>query len=74
MPEILVTTDSPGDDGATVLLRERVTLPDLESDHFAARLLERMGWALVECRRPRARERERIERFRGRRYRLALPS
>lgn len=49
MPQILVTAKSPGDGGATVLLRERITMPDLESDDFAAQLVERLGWALVDA-------------------------
>ena len=49
MPQILVTADRPDDDGAAVLLRERISTLDLESDHFSARLLERVGWALVDA-------------------------
>jgi hypothetical protein len=49
MPQILVTADRPDDDGAAVLLRERLSMLDLESDHFSARLLERLGWALVDA-------------------------
>lgn len=49
MPQILVTAESSDDGGATVLLRERITLPDLESGHFAAQLVERMGWALADA-------------------------
>jgi len=49
MPQILVTADRPDEDGAAVLLRERISTLDLESDHFSARLLERLGWALVDA-------------------------
>jgi len=49
MPQILVTADRPHDDGSAVLLRERISMLDLESDHFSARLLERLGWALVDA-------------------------
>jgi hypothetical protein len=45
MPEITVTTK--GDE--QVLLRERVTPRDLESDHFAAQLVQRVGWAVVDA-------------------------
>ncbi|HWC87840.1 MAG TPA: hypothetical protein VG388_14985 [Solirubrobacteraceae bacterium] len=31
------------------MLRERVTLDDLESDHFAAQLVERLGWAVGDA-------------------------
>lgn len=49
MPRILVTTDgSDGREGA-VLLQERVVSSDLESDHFSAQLVERVGWALVDA-------------------------
>jgi hypothetical protein len=50
MPQILVTTDTTSDDAReAVLLKERISLPDLESDHFSERLLERLGWALVDA-------------------------
>jgi hypothetical protein len=49
MPQILVTADRPDDPGAAVLLRERISMLDLESEHFSARLLERLGWALVDA-------------------------
>jgi hypothetical protein len=32
-----------------VMLRERVSLADLESDHFAAQLVERLGWAVGDA-------------------------
>ncbi len=53
MPQILVitetVTESRDDDREAVLLRERINLPDLESDHFSAQLLERLGWALIDA-------------------------
>jgi hypothetical protein len=50
MPHIVVTADQSTDrkDG-TVLLRERVNVGDFESDHFAAQLVERLGWAVVDA-------------------------
>jgi hypothetical protein len=36
-----------GDDA--VMLRERVSSSDLESDHFAAQLVERVGWAVGDA-------------------------
>lgn len=54
MPHILITADAPGQHQAEVLLDERINMPDLESDHFSAQLLERIGWTLVD-----AEERER---------------
>jgi hypothetical protein len=49
VPRILVTTepiDKP-DDG--VMLDEHIATSDLASDHFAAQLIERIGWALVDA-------------------------
>ena len=31
------------------MLRERVSLSDLESEHFAAHLVERLGWAVGDA-------------------------
>ncbi|MEA2197490.1 MAG: hypothetical protein QOJ25_1541 [Solirubrobacteraceae bacterium] len=31
------------------MLRERVSLADLESDHFATQLVERLGWAVGDA-------------------------
>lgn len=49
MPEILVTADRPAGGNDAVLLRERISIPDLESEHFSAQLVERLGWALVDA-------------------------
>ncbi len=50
MPQIIVTADATNDrQSGAVMLRERVTVADLESDHFAARLVERLGWALSDA-------------------------
>jgi len=38
-------------EGGTVLLRERVSPADFESGHFASQLVERIGWAVSDCRR-----------------------
>lgn len=50
MPQIIVTADHDSDraEGA-VTLRERINVSDLESDHFAARLVERLGWAVSDA-------------------------
>lgn len=50
MPQIIVTTDRGAafGDGA-VTLRERVTVADFESDHFATQLVERLGWAVGDA-------------------------
>ena len=66
MPHIIVTADRPGDcDEVPVLLRERVNVADFESDHFAAQLVQRLGWAVsdaVEAERTPAGEREPAQR------------
>jgi hypothetical protein len=50
MPQIIVTADQRTDrELAPVLLRERVSLADFESDHFAAQLVERLGWAVEDA-------------------------
>jgi hypothetical protein len=50
MPQIIVTADRPTDRGeGTVMLRERVNASDLESDHFARQLLERLEWAVMDA-------------------------
>jgi hypothetical protein len=49
MPQIVVMTDAAPSREATVLLQERVTPSDLDSDHYSARLVERVGWALVDA-------------------------
>ena len=49
MAYITVTADQPNDGRDAVVLTERVVLRDLESDHFSAQLIERLGWALVDA-------------------------
>jgi hypothetical protein len=50
MPHILVTADGTNDGGeGPVMLRERVTVSDFDSDHFAAQLVERLGWAVGDA-------------------------
>ena len=49
MPQILVMTDVPEKPESEVVYRERVALSDLESDHFSAQLVERMGWAMLDA-------------------------
>jgi hypothetical protein len=46
MPQIIVTAN---DHEAAVMLRERVNASDFESDHFAAQLIERLGWAVSDA-------------------------
>ena len=54
MPQIIVTADQDQDQDSdraqgAVMLRERINVSDLESDHFAARLVERLGWAVSDA-------------------------
>jgi hypothetical protein len=49
MPRILVTTDGSDGREKAVVLQERVLSSDLESDHFSAQLVERVGWALADA-------------------------
>jgi hypothetical protein len=50
MPQIIVMADQKSERGDdAVMLRERINVSDLESDHFAARLVERLGWAVSDA-------------------------
>ena len=50
MPQIIVAADrgSAFGEGA-VMFRERINVADLESEHFAAQLVERLGWAVQDA-------------------------
>ena len=50
MPQIIVTADHAHDQNQDgVMLRERVNVNDFESERFAANLIERLGWAVVDA-------------------------
>ncbi len=50
MPQIIVTADRSSDRGeGPVMWRERVSVSDFESDHFAKHLVERLGWAVSDA-------------------------
>ena len=50
MPHILVMADRETDQGdGAIMLRERINASDLESTHFGAQLLERLGWAVGDA-------------------------
>jgi hypothetical protein len=55
MPQILVMTDAAekaskeAPEDREVIYRERVVPSDLESDHFSAQLVERVGWAVLDA-------------------------
>lgn len=49
MPRILITTDPLGAPDGAIVLDERIATNDLASGHFAAQLVERIGWALLDA-------------------------
>jgi hypothetical protein len=46
MPRIIVTADRPAD---TVMLSERITSTDFESEHFCSHLTQRLAWAVADA-------------------------
>jgi hypothetical protein len=48
MPRVEVLTEVPGGDPET-LLTEHVPSEMLANEHYAAQLVERLGWALVDA-------------------------
>jgi hypothetical protein len=49
MPQILVVADAPEAAESEIVYRERIVPSDLESDHFSAQLVERVGWAVSDA-------------------------
>jgi hypothetical protein len=50
MPQIIVTADRGAAFGeGAVTFRERVNVADFDSQHFAAQLVERLGWAVEDA-------------------------
>jgi len=50
MPQIIVTAERGAAFGeGAVTLRERVSVADFESEHFATQLVERLGWAVGDA-------------------------
>jgi hypothetical protein len=49
VPQIIVTADRAQEDHGGIMLRERVNPADFESERFAANLIERLGWAVVDA-------------------------
>jgi hypothetical protein len=49
MPRILVTTEQVDKPDVGVMLDEHIATSDLASSHFAAQLIERIGWALSDA-------------------------
>lgn len=48
-PWIIVTADGPPRQEQAIVLQERVGVEDFESDQFSARLVERIGWAMLDA-------------------------
>jgi hypothetical protein len=68
MPQIIVTADSPSEDGVPpIMFRERVSVSDFESRHFAAQLVERLSWAVGDADEVNRRSARRSEPTRARR-------
>jgi hypothetical protein len=73
MPQIFVTADGLADDGApAIMFRERVSVDDFESEHFAAQFIERLRWAVGDADEVGRRSRFEAERRRARRRRMDM--
>ena len=67
MPQIIVTGDKSAEGGEPpILLQERVSASDFESDHFATQLVERLGWAVGDAEDATRRSRLKSEQRRAR--------
>jgi hypothetical protein len=49
MPTIIVMSTSTTEHNSAVTLREDVKPTHLESEHHAAQLIERLGWAVADA-------------------------
>lgn len=49
MPTIIVMSRATAEGGSAVTLREDVQPAHLESEHHAAQLIERIGWAVTDA-------------------------
>ena len=50
MPQIIVIADRPAEDGEPpIMFRERVSVSDFDSQHFATQFIERLGWAVGDA-------------------------
>jgi hypothetical protein len=49
MPTITVTSDESAEHGSAVLLSEDIQPEHLASEHHAAQLVERLGWAVTDA-------------------------
>ncbi len=49
MPQIIITTEGPGEAAGTEVHRERINAADVETDTAGRLLVERIGWALSDA-------------------------
>jgi len=49
MPQIIITTDGPGETEAKEVHRERIHAADVETETASNLLVERIGWALSDA-------------------------
>ena len=49
MPQIIITTDGPGEETGTEVHRERINSADVATDTASHLLVERIGWALSDA-------------------------
>ncbi len=49
MPQIIITTEGPGEGGGTEVHRERIHVTDVETETAGRLLVERIGWALSDA-------------------------
>ncbi len=62
MPQIIVAADRGAAFGeGAVTFRERVNVADFRSEHFAAQLVERLGWAVEDADAVESRRDEPVE-------------
>jgi hypothetical protein len=67
MPQIIVTADTSTEDAEPpIMFRERVSVSDFDSPHFAAQLVERLGWAVGDADELNQRSRLKAEQSRAR--------
>jgi hypothetical protein len=49
MPTIIVMSNASADQGSAVVLSEDIQPEHLASEHHAAQLIERVGWAVTDA-------------------------
>jgi hypothetical protein len=59
MPTIIVMSNGDSDQGSAVVLTENIQPEHLASEHHAAQLIERVGWAVTDAKESEGVEPER---------------